>query len=131
MALERVKDAALPHAVSDVVSDLADLFQKEMRLARAELSEKIATKLQAGVWMSVAGMLGLIAGVLALQAAVFGIASYGIPLHWSSLIVAGAIAAIAAIALLKGRSDAKEELTPRRTINQVKRDISTVKEQLT
>ena len=26
---------------------------KEMRLARAELSEKIATKLQAGIWMSV------------------------------------------------------------------------------
>ena len=60
MALERIKDAALPQAVSDVVADLADLFQKEIRLARAELSAKITTKLHAGLWMSVAGILGLI-----------------------------------------------------------------------
>lgn len=131
MALERVKDATLPHAVSDVVTDLADLFQKELRLGRAEVSDKIATKLQAGAWISAAGVLALIAGVFALQAAVLGIASFGIPMHWASLIVAGVIAAIAVIAFLKGRSDAKEELAPSRTIKQVKRDISTVKEQLT
>lgn len=131
MALERTKDAALPHAVSDVVADLADLFQKEMRLARAELSDKITTKLQAGIWMSAAGVLGLIAGLLVVQAAVFGIASYGIALHWSCLIVAGIIAAIAALSYFKGRSDAQEELVPTRTINQIKQDISTAKEQLT
>jgi hypothetical protein len=131
MALERVKDAALPNAVSDVVADMADLFQKELRLARAEITGKIAMKLQAGVWMSAAGVLGLIAVLFALQAAVLGIASYGIAMHWSCLIVAGVIAAMAAVVFLKGRSDAKEELAPTRTINQVKRDISTVKEQLT
>ena len=70
MALERLKDAALPHVVSSVVADLADLFQKEMRLARAELSAKITTKIQAGVWMSAAGILGLIAALLVVQAAV-------------------------------------------------------------
>jgi hypothetical protein len=131
MALERVKDAALANAVSDAVSDLADLFQKELRLARAEISAKIATKLQAGAWMSAAGVLGLIAVVFGLQAAVFGITSHGIAMHWACLIVAGAVAAIAGIAFLKGRSDAKEELTPNRTIGQVKRDLSIVKEQLT
>jgi hypothetical protein len=131
MALERVKDAALPNAVSDVVSDLADLFQKELRLARAEISDKIATKLQAGVWMSAAAVLALIAVLFALQAAVFAIASYGISMHWSCLIVAGAIAATAAVAFLKGRSDAKEELAPNRTIKQVKRDVYTIKEQVT
>ena len=131
MALERVKETALPTAVSEVVSDLADLFQKELRLARAEISDKIGTKVQAGVWMSAACVLALIAVLFGLQAAVFAIASYGIAMHWASLIVAGLIAAIAAIAFVKGRSDAKEELTPSRTIHQVKRDISTVKEQLT
>lgn len=131
MALERVRNGALPNAVSDVVADLADLFQKELRLARAEIADKIASKLQASVWMSAGGVLGLIAVVFGLQAGVFGLASYGIPMHWSFLIVAGVIAAIAAIAFFKGRSDAKEELTPSRTIKQIKRDISTVKEQLT
>jgi hypothetical protein len=130
MAVERIKDATLPHTVSNVVADLADLFQKEMRLARAELSDKITTKLQAGVWMSAAGVLALIAGLLVVQAVVVGIASYGIALHWSCLIVAGVLAAIAVMSFFKGRSDAKEELALTRTINQVKQDIATAKEQL-
>ena len=130
MALDRLKDGSLPDALSSVVGDLADLFQKEMRLARAELSAKLATKLQAGVWMSAAGVLGLVAALLVVQAAVFGIASYGIALHWASLSVAGAVAVLAAAFFLKGRSDAKEELAPTRTINQVKRDIATAKEHL-
>ena len=130
MALERIKDAALPHTVSNVVADLADLFQKEMRLARAELSDKITTKLQAGVWMSAAGVLALIAGLLVVQAVVVFIASYGIALHWSCLIVAGVLAAIAVLSFFKGRSDAQEELAPTRTIKQVKQDIATAKEQL-
>ena len=131
MALDRIKDATLPQAVSDVVGDLADLFQKEMRLARSELSAKITTKLRAGVWMSAAGVSGLIAGLLVVQAAVFAIASYGIALHWACLIVAGVALAIATIAYFKGRSDAQEELTPTRTIHQIKRDIASAKEQLT
>ena len=130
MALERIKDAALPHTVSNVVADLADLFQKEMRLARAELSDKITTKLQAGVWMSAAGVLALIAGLLVVQAVVVFIATYGIALHWSCLIVAGVLAAIAVLSFFKGRSDAQEELAPTRTIKQVKQDIATAKEQL-
>jgi Putative Actinobacterial Holin-X, holin superfamily III len=130
MALERIKHAALPHTLSNVVADLADLFQKEMRLARAELSDKITTKLQAGVWMSAAGVLALIAGLLVVQAVVVFIGSYGIALHWSCLIVAGVLAAIAVMLFFKGRSDAQEELAPTRTIKQVKQDIATAKEQL-
>jgi Putative Actinobacterial Holin-X, holin superfamily III len=130
MALERIKDAALPHTVSNVVADLADLFQKEIRLGRAEISDKITTKLQAGVWMSAAGVLALIAGLLVVQAVVVGIASYGIALHWSCLIVAGVLAAFAVMLFFKGRFDAKGELAPTRAINQVKQDIATAKEQL-
>jgi hypothetical protein len=130
MALERIRDAALPHTVSNVVADLADLFQKEIRLARAEIFDKITTKLQAGVWMSAAGVLALIAGLLVVQAVVVGIASYGIALHWSCLIVAGVLAAFAVMLFFKGRSDAKGELAPTRAINQVKQDIATAKEQL-
>ena len=130
MALEHTKQATLPRVLSTVVSDLADLVQKEFKLARTEIIEKISTKLQASVWMAGAAILGLIALVLLIQAAVFAIASSGIAMHWSCLIVAGLVAILAAVAFFKGRSDAKEELTPTRTISQVKRDISTAKEQL-
>jgi len=64
------------------------------------------------------------------QAVVVGIASYGIALQWSCLIVAGVLATFAAMLFFKGRSDAKGELAPTRAINQVKQDIATAKEQL-
>jgi|SRR2546423_15714980 Putative Actinobacterial Holin-X, holin superfamily III len=131
MAHERLKNATLPHAVSEVVADVADLFQKELRLAKAEISSKISIKLHAGIWMSAAGVLGLIAAFILLQAIIFAIASYGIAMHWACLIVAVGLAALAALSFFKGRADAQEELTPDRTIHQIKRDISTAKEQLT
>ena len=39
---ESLKNTALVGAFSDVVSDFADLLQKEMRLAKAELSAKFS-----------------------------------------------------------------------------------------
>jgi hypothetical protein len=131
MAYEQLKRSTLTRSLSDVIADLSDLFQKEMRLARAEVSAKLSTKLRAGVWMMAAGLLGLVTLLLLLQALVFGIASFGIAMHWSCLIVAAVIGAAAAIAYACGRADAKEDLTPTRTLNQIRQDIAATKEQLT
>jgi len=131
MAYEQLKSSTLTRSLSDVILDLSDLFQKEMRLARAEMSAKISTKLQAGIWMGAAGLLGLIALLVLIEALVFGIASFGIALHWSCLIVAAVLGAGAAAAFFRGRANAQEELTPSRTINQVKQDIAVTKEKLT
>jgi hypothetical protein len=128
MAHERLRDAAIP--LSDVVGDLADLFQKELRLARAEILAKLSNKLYAGIWMSIAGVLALVTALVLVEAAIFAIASYGIALHWSCLIVAAALGVCATGFYFKGQADAREELTPARTIHQIKRDIATVKEQL-
>jgi hypothetical protein len=128
---EHLKNSALPRALSEVIGDVADLLQKEIQLARTEVSEKISTKLRAGVWLSVTAGAGLIAVLLVVQALVFGIAAYGIALHWSCLIVAAAMAAIAGIAFFVGKADASQSVTPARSIQQVKRDFSTVKEQMT
>jgi hypothetical protein len=80
--------------------------------------------------MGIAGGLGFVAFLLVVQGIVFGIATFGIALHWSCLIVAAALAAIAGAAYAKAMADAREELTPTRTINQIQRDIATAKEQL-
>ena len=128
---ETLKNSALPRALSEVVGDLADLFQKELRLARAELSEKLSLKLRGGVWISVAAALALSAGLLVIEGLVFAIASFGIALHWSCLIVAAVMAAAGGAAYAKGRTDVREELVPVRTIHQVKQDIAAAKEQLT
>ena len=75
--------------------------------------------------MAAAGVLGFISLLLLVEAAVFGIASFGIALHWSCLIVAAAIALLAGVAFLKGRADAREEMTPTRTIHHIKQAVMT------
>lgn len=131
MAHERLKNATLPHALSEVLADLADLFQKELRLAKAELFAKISTKTSGGIWMAAAAIFGLFAVFIVFQAIIFAIASSGLAMYWACLIVAAVLAIIAGGAFLMGRADAQEDITPDRTIHQIKRDISTAKEQLT
>lgn len=120
---------SLPDAFSRVVSDLADLMQKEVRLAKAEIANKLSIGLRAGVWMSVAVVFGGIALLLVVQACVFGLsAATGLALHWSSLIVAAALGVIAAALFSKGKAGTPA-LAPDRAIHQVKRDIAVAKEQ--
>jgi hypothetical protein len=124
--------SSLPNAFSRVITDLAELMQKEMRLARAELAEKLSISIRAGMWMCVASALIAVAGLLIVQAAVLGLtAATGIALHWSSLLVAAAVAVAAAAAFAKGRADVPDQLTPDRALNQVKQDIAVAKEQFT
>ena len=124
--------SSLPNAFSRVITDLADLMQKEMRLARAELSEKLSITIRAGVLMAVAAVLAILAAVLIVQACVLGLsATTGIALHWSSLIVAAVLAAASGAAFAKGKADVPEQLAPDRAINQVKQDIAVAKEQFT
>ena len=120
---------SMSEAFSRVVSDLADLMQKEMRLAKAEIANKITLGFRAGIWMSVAAVFGIIALLLVVQACVFGLSSAaGLALHWSSLIVAVVLGAIAAASFAKGKADTPS-LAPDRAVHQVKRDIALAKEQ--
>jgi hypothetical protein len=126
-----LRNSGLVQALSDLLGDLADLLRKELQLAKAEITEKIASRLRVGIWMVVAGALGMVAALLLVEAAVFAIASFGIALHWSCLIVAALFAAAAAGAFFQGRSQAQDELLPTRTARQISQDIRTAKEQLT
>lgn len=127
---EQYSYTSLPNAFSRVITDLADLLQKEMRLARAELSEKLSTSIRAGLWIVMAAVLAMVATLLIVQASVFGLsAATGLALHWSSLVVAAVLALAAAAAFAKGKSDVPDPIAPDRTITQVKQDIAAAKEQ--
>jgi hypothetical protein len=71
------------------------------------------------------------AAFVLLQAIIFGLASFGLAMHWSCLIVAVVLVAIAGAFFAKARADAQRKLAPDRTIRQLQRDISTAREQLT
>jgi hypothetical protein len=131
MALDHLQNSGLTRAVTDLLGDLAELVQKELQLAKTEISEKITSRLRASAWMVAAAVLGMIAALLVVEAAVFALSSFGFAPHWSCLLVAAVLFAIAAAAFFHGRSLADDELLPSRTARQVTQDIKTTKEQLT
>src|SRR6185295_3325580 len=105
---------------------LPDLFRKEIRLAQAEFSQKIKDGVKASAWMFVAGFLALVTFFILIEAAIFGIASLGVALHWSCLIVAALLGAAAAGSFLYGRSTMPNTLIPTRSVREVSEDIRTV-----
>ena len=131
MTTERSKGSVLPRAFADVLSDLADLVLKEVRLAKGELSAKLSNKLRAGIWMSTAAGLALVAVILLAQALVLWIAAaFGTPNRSVLLNRRSRRRGRGTLAYYQGREDAREELTLTRTMHQIEQDITTTKEQL-
>ena len=130
MAEESLWESRLIRVVTDLGTDLADLVQKELRLARTEIVQKLTLGLQAGALFAIAGVLVLFAVVLILEALVFGIAAAGIPLWGSCLLVAFLRCVLAPIAFFYARRQSSEDMTPVRSARQFTRAIGTVKEQL-
>ena len=131
MDRERVRPVSLPDAFSEVLSDLADLLHKEVQLARAELSSNLSAKLRGVVWLGFAGVFGLLTLALLSGAIVAWVTTFGVSLHLAFLTVAGGAAVLAALTYFAGRQERQGELFLSRTIEQVKHDIETTKEQLT
>jgi hypothetical protein len=130
MADESLWETRLIRAVTDLGADLADLVQKELRLARSEIVQKLFLGLQAGAWFAVAAVLGFFAVVLTLEALVFGIAAARLPLWGSCLLVAFVLSGLAAVAFYYARRQSSQDMTPVRSTRQFTRAIGTVREQL-
>jgi uncharacterized membrane protein YqjE len=131
MAHEALRDSALSRGLSDLIADFTDLMQKEVRLARAEIGEKVSAKLHAMVWMGAAGLLGLLVALLITECVVFALVGWGLSPAVACLLVAVAVAVLAAVLFLQARAMLAEDLLPERTARQINKDIKTAKEQLT
>ena len=116
MPFDALRNSMLVRTFADVLDALPDLFRKEIRLAQVEFTEKIKGAVQASAWMMVAGFLGLMTVFILLQAAIFAIASFGVALHWSCLIVTGFLGGSAAAAFFYGRSTMPKTLVPTRSV---------------
>jgi uncharacterized membrane protein YccF (DUF307 family) len=131
MAHEVLRKPSLPEVLSEALSDFAELFRKELRLAQAELSSNVSTKVRGGMWLAVAGLFAILALAHLLGSLAAWITTFDVSLHLAFLIVAAGVGVVALLSYACGRKDARAELTPSRTISQVKQDIETTKEQLT
>jgi uncharacterized membrane protein YqjE len=121
----------LTSAITRAVSDIAYLLQTEIRLARTELSEKLGKVASGGILIGAGAVLALAGLIVLLLAIVQWLAIAGLPLEWSLLLVGAVVLALGAVLLMKGTNNMKgSALVPHRTIDQLKADLSIVKEQM-
>jgi uncharacterized membrane protein YqjE len=114
-----------------VVSDLAYLLQTEIRLARAEIGEKLGRAANGGMLIGI-GAVVLLPGIFVLLLAVVRwLEVAGMPQEWGMLLVGAVTVAIGVALALWGANGVKgSALMPDRTIEQVRADISVAKEQV-
>jgi uncharacterized membrane protein YqjE len=117
--------------MQDVVRDVGEVVRGEVRLAKAELSEKAA---KAG---KAAGMFGgaALCGIMAFASLVLaGIAALALamPLWLAALLMGVFLVCIAAAAYAGGRAKMKDiDPVPERTVQTVKDDIEWAKHRTT
>ena len=115
--------------LSDALNKLTTLVRTEIQLARTEMTAKI-TKAGMGIAMLAGGAaVGISAMVLILMAIAVWLDHAGLPQGLANLIAGLIGAAIAGGLAWTGLQRLKaEELTPNRTIEQLQRDATAMKE---
>ncbi|MFL4979958.1 MAG: phage holin family protein [Xanthobacteraceae bacterium] len=116
---------------TDTVAELTNLFQTEIRLVRAEINEKLSKVANSGVLIGAGAIVMVPAVFILLLAIVRWLAVAGLPEQWGLTLVGLVIAALGVVLLMKGINNLKgSALVPRRTIEQVRADMSVAKEQV-
>jgi hypothetical protein len=116
---------------SEAMRQTADLVQTELRLARAEIAEKLTTLL-AGTGIVLAGAVFLMAAlVLLLHGVVAVLMENRVSPGLAFTIVAVLSAAVGVVLVFVGRGRvANVEIVPERTIGQLEQDVRMAKEKV-
>jgi Flp pilus assembly protein TadB len=122
-------DRSLGELFSELSQETTTLIRQEVQLAKTEMSQKASRVgkdvgfLAAGGAVAYAGLLAIVAGVIALLGLV-------IPLWLSALLVGVVVAAIGYFLVRRGLDALKqEELVPRQTMETLKEDKEWAKDQ--
>jgi Putative Actinobacterial Holin-X, holin superfamily III len=127
------RDSSRPisSVLTEVISEVAYLLQTEIRLARAEIGEKVGQAANGGAFLGIAAVISIPGIFILLLALVRWLEVAGVPDQWGLLLV-GLVVLGGAVALaLKGINNLKASaLVPERTIKQVGADFSIAKERV-
>jgi len=114
---------------ADALRISSDLVRKEVSLAKAELRQNL-NRAGTGLGMIVAAaVLGIVTLNVLTVALVAALAETDLGPIWSAVVVGVVLAILAYVLLRKGMADLKpDNLMPTRTVENVQRDASAVKE---
>ena len=117
--------------VTHVASDIAYLAQTEIRLAKAELAEKVGAMASGLAFLGVGAVFLLSGLTVAMLALASWIEYAGLPNRWSLLFVAAVGLMIGIAVAMLGVNRVKETpLAPSRTLDQMKEDFTVGKERV-
>jgi hypothetical protein len=114
--------------LGEALSHTSRLVGAEIQLLRVEISDKLSTAVKAVVGMVVAAVFLIAAMIFLLQGLVALLVGFGLAVSTANFAVGGAIAVIAAIAIVVAlRSLSPAKLTPSRTLRQMHENTELVK----
>jgi hypothetical protein len=119
-------EVPLKDVLVELWQNIEKLLRQEVALARTEIETK-AHKLQAHLVGSAAGAVLVLCSVLSLVATIILLLSEVMRPWLAALITSGVTAAVG-YALLKKASPRAADVTPERTIENVKKDLQTFRE---
>ncbi len=128
-----IPNRGVPDVIVDLLKEFSNLMRREVRLARAEVSEKI-TMAGVGLALIIAAVgLAVAALVILLEAAVDAMVNQGGFSPWQAAVIIGVAALIvtailAAIGIYRLKA---QSLAPRKTVEQLQRDAAVAKYQVT
>ena len=128
MSGTRPEGASLGDILASVIGDLQGLVRGEIKLARAEMDQKIDTVLVSAIWL-LGGALVAFAGLVVLLQAAAAALALVLPAWAAFLIVGIVIIVVGALVARSGLSGLSlKTLTPNRTASSIGKDIQVVKE---
>jgi Putative Actinobacterial Holin-X, holin superfamily III len=119
-------EPALKDVLVELWQNLEKLVRQEIALASAELAVK-AQKLKGEVASVAVGAGLMLAGTLALVAAIILLLALFMP-AWVASLITGAVAAGAGFAVVKAKKPTAADVTPERTLQNLKKDLRTFTE---
>lgn len=114
--------------MQDILRDFQDIMRAELRLVRAEMSEKARAAAKSGMFLGTAAVSGLLAAG-ALVACVIAALALVMPVWAAALIVGVALAIIAGGTFAAGRARLRNvKPVPEQTVQTIREDVEWAKE---
>jgi len=124
----RTEDRSLSELLSDVTTEIATLFRKEVELAKAETTEQVSRAAKAGGMLGAAAVIGVIDLILFSFAAAWGLAAV-MPTGLAFLIVGVVFAIVAGVLAMAGKKRiATINPVPNQTVQTLKADVQVAKD---
>jgi hypothetical protein len=124
-------DRSLGQLFGDLSRQLGTLIQKEIQLAKTEVTARVTTVGRDAAMIGAGGALGYAALLLALMALAFLLSELIASVWLSFLVVALVVGVVAAVLIQRGRSELQRtDLAPRQTIETIKEDAEWAKQQV-